>query len=433
MKRQLQTCPPVTAGILRLLGWNTLLLVAGLALVAAGGEAWLRLTKPFMATEHCLNGRFIPEVGYLPAPRSVCRITNQLDYWTVQRANRFGFFDREPPSWERPDIAQSCHVTAIGDSFVMAKHVSIAAKFHVRLEELAAQRLPNLNVTTSAFGRDDTGQIAQLPFYDNFARQFRPKLVVLVFVVNDFSNNSPTLTAVRRGWDPDHPISRASARRDANGAMQLVPPSPAPQALVSSSDRRPRPLAPRMHLSSSWFSAWLNAKWNKLVPKAKWSKLVPEVKLGSLRKNAEELRRRPAYASLFDDGWLPTAHRYINQQFKQAYLPKVFEDALAFTAFALDQFQERTERDGVSLAVLASHTVGGAGHPAFERLRALIDARRIPLVSQHDHILRQGGRLRDAHFSHDNHWSAKGHQWTAEALLEHLAQHPEICAPRKPE
>ena len=34
-----------------------------------------------------------------------------------------------------------------------------------------------------------------------------------------------------------------------------------------------------------------------------------------------------------------------------------FEDALQYTAFALEQFEERADRDGTRLVILASHTL----------------------------------------------------------------------------
>ncbi len=90
---------------------------------------------------------------------------------------------------------------------------------------LAARHLPRLDVTTSAFGMFDTGQIAQLPFYDTYARRLHPKLLVLVFFHNDFWNNSPVLTALRRGLDPDR-LPRASIARGEDGALTLRPPDP---------------------------------------------------------------------------------------------------------------------------------------------------------------------------------------------------------------
>ena len=123
---------------------------------------------------------FVPGVGFMGEPGAVVRWTNRRDFWQVSRFNRHGFLDREPPVKE--PAAGARHVTVIGDSFVEAKQVPIADKLHVRLEVLAAQRLSRLNVTASAFGRIATGQLAQLAWYDEFARKRSPKLIVLVFV-----------------------------------------------------------------------------------------------------------------------------------------------------------------------------------------------------------------------------------------------------------
>lgn len=50
------------------------------------------------------------------------------------------------------------------------KEVAVPDKLQVRLEALAAGELPELEVTTSAFGMAAIGQISQLPFYDAFSR-----------------------------------------------------------------------------------------------------------------------------------------------------------------------------------------------------------------------------------------------------------------------
>ena len=159
--------------VLRLAGWNALLLMIGLALIGLAGEVWIRQTVPFATVRE--PRVFVPGVGLLWPPDTEIRWTNMLDFWTVQRTNRLGFLDREPPSPER--AAESCHIAVIGDSFVEALSVSIAEKFHVRLEETAARELPHLDITTSAFGLSGTGQIEQLAFYDEYARPLRPRLV----------------------------------------------------------------------------------------------------------------------------------------------------------------------------------------------------------------------------------------------------------------
>ena len=184
---------------LRLVGWNALFLVAGLALIGVVGEAYFRLTVPFVESDapYAWSSR----VGTIFTPNADVRWTNGLDLWTESRTNSIGFVDREPIGIER--AAASCHVAMIGDSYVEALQVPIADKFHVRLEALATQELPHLDVTTSAFGVSGTGQINQLAYYDEFARYLRPALLVLVFVKNDFMNNAPILEGLHQGVDPD--------------------------------------------------------------------------------------------------------------------------------------------------------------------------------------------------------------------------------------
>ena len=136
--------------VARLAGWNAALILAGLALIAIAGEAWLRLTgPPFGWSERSLPSRFAPGAGVLWQPHAEVRHTNDLDYWTTQRANSLGFLDREPPDPAR--AAASCHVAVFGDSFVDALEVPIADKLQVRIEALAAASLPRLDVTASAW------------------------------------------------------------------------------------------------------------------------------------------------------------------------------------------------------------------------------------------------------------------------------------------
>ena len=143
-------------------------------------------------------------------------------------------------------------------------------------------------------------------------------------------------------------------------------------------------------------------------------------------------RRSPDLAALLD-GWRPTTRGYIPAPFKYRQdLPAVYEDALDFTAFGLDQFKERADRDGAALVILSTQHMGTRGNLGFDRLTALAEARGIPVIDYYDYVLRQGADpKRDARWLHDNHWNAAGHQWAAEALLEYLKQNQEICTMRK--
>ena len=399
--------------MLRLLGWNALLLGVGVVLAAMAGEAYLRLTTPFTGSSRPLE--FVLNVGPLWPPNTEIRFTNGLDFWNVSRTNSLGFLDREPPSPER--AAATCHIAMIGDSFVEAAQVPIPDKFHVRLEELAADELPHLDVTTSAFGIENTGQVQQLPFYDEYARLLHPKLLVLVFVFNDFTNNAPVLRALALRGGIRHNFLEPTVRRRSDGKLELawsrprdqIPLSPRPQA--SWAARAMDKAAARSRLAF-----WLRAKKRSLFPSAR--EYV-------FHRKVEALRRQPGYAALFE-GWRSRRYEIIDM-FTRRDLPPFFEDALQYTAFALEQFQQRADRDGAKLVILASHTLKVHGTLTFERLSEMAAILGIPVIDQSDYILRQGAEITDARWPHDFHWNAAGHRWAAEALLEYLAEHPAVC------
>ena len=371
-------------------GWNVLCLSLGAALIFIDWKAWIYLRTPF--TEVRLPTRFVPGVGLLNEPGAEARWTNHVDFWVAQRANRWGFLDREPLP---PDqAAQTCHIAFIGDSFVEAREVPVADKFHVRLEELAARALPRLNITTSAYGRRATGQINQLPFYDEYARRLRPKLVVLVFFYNDFRDNHRLLTGIFKGWDPDQ-SPYVVAEKTATGAFALRPPDPAWRRLPIPGEPRDARLHPRLR--------------------------------------AELLAQRPRYQSGIEAALsiglesLSADGSRLRKLLQEPTLPPLFGEVVEFTAFALDEFQRRVADDGASLWLFLTLGVRGAADPIRVVMEDLAEARGIPVVSQRDYIMRQGRRVREGVFSSDAHWNLTGHRWAAEALLERLRQHPEVC------
>ena len=417
---------------LRVIGWNVLIAVAGLALVAGGAEIYLRLTWPFAHIER--PTAFVPGVGPLIRPGAEVRHTNIKDFWTVQRANSLGFLDREPIDPRR--AAESCHIAMIGDSFVEAAEVPIADKFHVRLEELAARALPGLDVTTSAWGVRRTGTIAQLPLYDAYARRMKPKILVLVVFGNDFRDNVPLYEAIRSGADPDRrPF--LTAVRSANGTIALTP------ARRGRSDeaglrleRLPTPpsLWPARIVESlrpdSYFANYL---WKLYAlydahPSAEQRRRQRELYI-------EILRQRPHYAYILPDFSSGTQARKDAWAWGSIYgwerlmrgSPRAREYILDFTAFGIDRFKERADRDGAAFLILSVPEPGARRDWAVEELNAMARERGVALIDLHDYIARQGGDVRGSRFAHDVHWNAAGHRWAAEALLEWLARNRDAC------
>ena len=373
----------MSGGALRIVAWNLLLLAAGLVLIVGAGEAWLRLTVPFV--ERSIATHFVSDVGLMLRPDTEMRHFKFFDFWTVSRTNSLGFLDREPIGPAR--AAESCHVTMIGDSFVAAREVPVADKFHVRLEEMAIRDLPGLDVTTSAFGLSGTGQINQLPFYDKFARPLRPRLLVLVLVANDFINNYYPVVK---------PLPYMSARKSEDGSIQLLPPDPAfrnfPPYSWNPPNSWPRAFSYRVYMSS-YFGQWLTSRVE-------------------LFTGGGGIKFRDEIAALLtpenDSSWS--------------------REVLAFTAFGLDEFRKRADRDGISLVLLSTHSLGTRGDVLFDHMSAMAEARDIPVIDQYDYIRRQGGLVREAYWEHDYHWNEQGHQWAAESLLEYIEKNPDVCS-----
>ena len=414
--------------VARLAGWNALVLFALLLAAAGGAEVWLRLTVPFRG--NVLPVQLVPGVGVTRPPHEEFRYTNGVEFWAVSRINSLGFLDREPPAPGR--ATESCHVTLIGDSFVEGREVLVADKAQVRLEELAARELPELDVTTSAFSYSDTGQISQLAFYDAFARGLSPDVVVLVAVENDFYDNSLPFEAYFHGFHPDFP-PHLFARRGADGEMEFVPPA---DGRDFGANRLPA-LPPLEAASTRNHVEWKLREWSYLADRLwlefggnPWVFRPREERLRALNRRAALVSLHPLHAD-FALGWNGEARFDApHAPFLEEDPPPAFRDALDVTRFALEQFRERAERDGAALVLLASHTLGGEGDPLFELLGGLaadVGGRGIPVISQSDHVRAAGDEVEDVHWRYDYHWNATGHRRAAEAILEWLKEHPEVC------
>ena len=106
--------------------WNALFIISGLLLIALAGEAYFRLTRPFMQTSAPFQ--FVDGVGLIREPNSELRYTNLSEnLYIASRVNSQGFLDREPVSAE--SAAEGCHIAFIGDSFVEGREASISDNF----------------------------------------------------------------------------------------------------------------------------------------------------------------------------------------------------------------------------------------------------------------------------------------------------------------
>ena len=390
----------------RVLGVNMLLSLVGVGVVVLAGEVWLRRSVPFVLNPS--PPRFVPGVGLLYEPHGEARHTDLRDYWTISRANRLGFLDREPVTPER--AASSCHLALVGDSFVVAREVEVPVKVQVQLEALAARERPDLDLTTSAFGIYGTSQVSQIPLYDAFVRPLRPKVVVLQATPNDYTGNSGALFEVVFGAPGIR--SYARAERGTDGRIGLTLPDRAPPA---ARERSPFFL------------------WNLLERGSAW---------GEVRRHRDRRRRYGRWRRLSGvtaslAGWRPpvtlgTGLDVVGSGLLEARgagsgPAPAYAEALELTGFALDEFAARAARDGSHLVLFLHYFFGQSRDDAME---VLAEERGIPVVDQYRYITgAAGGNPADADFRRDMHWSPLGHRWAAEALWEYLEARPALCGP----
>lgn len=368
---------------------------------------------PFLNFTKKTTVRYVDRVGFTFEPQSVASETNYLEFGATSTANSLGFLDREPMA----PVSTECHVAIIGDSFVEAAQVSTAEKVQRLLEKSAQERFPDWRLRTSAFGFRGTGQLNQLPFYQLYARNYRPRLVVLVFVSNDFADNSPIISSLRTGTHPDFPLW-TSARRTDQGMRIIESDVRWRDNIVDISGTHRATINPLHHLlrEKSGLYKWL---WLRLSLKYDLVAGLEPRPRDSVRARADLFRRDPRTEPLMS-AWDDRYATNLDGEFNSMTLDPLYQEAYEFTRFGLEQFKQQTTNDGAKLVILVASQVRSLNSVVYAKVEELGREVGIPVIDQYDFIVRHGGDPRRALYQFDMHWTPEGHRWAAEALLEYL-------------
>ena len=174
---------------------GALVLLVGFGFVSAAlaAEAALRfagyrqprLLDPAVRASYRLepNAHFLYR-GFLPG--------SFIDFENAVDLNQLGFHDADVAP-ERPSSA-TYRLMVLGDSYVAAFEVPLAATFHKRLEAALAARDPftRASYQVIAFGQGNRAQQAELDWLRRYGPVYRPDAVLLVFFCgNDVMENSP--------------------------------------------------------------------------------------------------------------------------------------------------------------------------------------------------------------------------------------------------
>lgn len=410
--------------------WNVVLVIASLTLSLLVIEVALRWRFPIKKST--LPTIFDPRVGLILKPGSEMRSTNYSDYALKQRANSLGFLDREPRGAKEPGTFR---ILALGDSFVEAQQLPIADKLHVLLEGMLAKRYPERRFETAALGRSGAGTAAELAYYETYGRAFRPDLVVVVFVHNDFADNSPLIGSVTYGGWPEHPPWPLFEPDGNGGFRQLTADSALSRKMI---DIQPVPeiaFGLRERLGRSRLVRWAitvaDRRW-------RWSH-ARQTKLETRR--LARLRTDPRYAGRLA-GWRYPDDLDKNDMFFAKEMPPVFDEAEVITDHAFALLAEAGRRDGFKLLVLAIPPCSVT--PWWKRnQREIVDKGQLlrlqRIAARHDFpvldlatAFAKRGDPRDAEWPHDSHWTQTGHRWTAEAIAEFIAAHEESVFGARP-
>ena len=347
--------------------------------VLASAEVYLRAANKFPKSQIAVPRRFVPGVGFQYEPRAQLRWTNGLDFWSVQRTNSLGFADREPTV---PKPVGTFRILLVGDSFVEALQVPLQQKLQSLLGERLRQAFPRRNFDVVAMGYQGTGQANQLPFVEKYNASLTADLVVLLFVNNDFANNSSLLESVRRGCAPDdQPL--LFFKIDANGQCH------------------------RNEISSEFREREIPG-----ATEAGRMKILEGLSADYQRKLSD---------------WDPQKDPIDSVFFKEGKLPPAFEEAIELTKCTFVAWKTLAEKDHFRLVLMATDNLTKGAwmkneeYGQIDRLKSISRELSLPLLDLYPIFSRKGG-VALARWKHDGHWNPTGHRWAAEALIDFLTR-----------
>jgi lysophospholipase L1-like esterase len=368
----------ITRSLLENVVPGTLIVIVLLLLLGGGGEIYMRSAGMFPKSRATWPSGFDPTMGWRFDPGGEVRWTNGLSYWTVSRANSLGFLDHEP---RVPKPKGTFRILLIGDSFVQGAEVPLEKRIPTIMAKELARALPDRPTDVVALGYSGTGQSNQLPYYEQIGRKLEPDLVVLVFVSNDFANNSSILEGVRNGWGPDNP-PRLFFRSGPNGECSRIP---------------------------------IDANWQQhVIPKSSYLDRIAYLRNAS-----------PDYKAKLED-WNPTEDEARNMDFAffaPEKLPLVFEDAVRSTKCSFAAWKSDLERDRVPFVVALAENVHAYRPPTENgqliRVAKQLNELGIAWLDLYPEFAKRG-KVDNAKLKFDGHWSAVGHAWAAESIVDYL-------------
>lgn len=396
---------------------NCVILISAVLFVLAALESFIRLTSDIVPWP---GYKFYPEAGFLHDK-------------SLKGINSFGFMDVER-NIEKP--ANTFRVILLGDSFVDGQEV--ATKFEQSLQPKVSDK----KVEVIPMGISGTGTVNELIFLEQFGLQLKPDLVVVLFVPNDFANNSNILEAVRLRFHPFKP-GRPFLMKTATG-IERIPPSLEYQK-YSLAELPPHPQQGVLRLPEKFLDkAFGFSQLYQLIRSKLYFLDVDSMYHRFDGEYAYRLSQLWCIPSVQDslEGWNYPHDLDMDAMFlaNGEAIPKAFHDALDYTTFTLKQFKSYARERGFHFLFVATDSCTffpqswlDDWKSTGEKLKRTINpsnfTRRVRDVAQKADVdfldlypafskLRD---IRDAHLPNDNHWSPHGQTLAGELMAEDVA------------
>lgn len=398
-------------------------------------EVYYRLTtqdKPEQRYEK-INQRPVtvtPELGMIFAPNQYTTRSNGYDYHVKQKSNKFGFLDRDH-DLEKPEGVY--RILFLGDSYIEAVQVAIKDKVHSILErKLNEKRMPK-KVECIALGFSGFGTANQLLYYENLGKKFNPDLVVVLFIANDFMNNSPILHGINEGWYPykaprfffeyDHKKNQFITVPHVLDSYKYMIPVKAPPK------KKEIPLA-----TDKWLSWSLFYKESRSVLKEYLGREEMQEKIDDIyTQRFKFLKDNYPFIKEKLEDWNYPKDLGLNTMYYAEKMPQVFEESMKLTDLCFSELKRRTAENKSKL-IIASGTFFKNGNIEpekygrkcdpdgfFKKLKKLTDKHSIPLIDLYEEFLKRG-TIEETRWRYDSHFNKTGHRWAADAIQDYIVK-----------
>lgn len=399
----------------RLPAWGARLITAAVsASLALLFSLWLveQLT-PRAAVPNRWECDFFPGVGvHLKASTPVVWSgppTNPWEFTANDVTNEHGFLDESWPAQRQPG---EFRVVILGDSFAEGAQVERTQRFGRVLEHRLNS--PGRSVRVITLANAGLGTANQLAYWRFLGKTLQPDLVLVLFVANDWRNNSPELECRQQGWDIQHP-PRFFMDLDATGRVIEYAADPNWGQFIDPAQRS------RYH--------------DRLQPRPWWRRFWNASTYDPARTQEEILDQFDGQ----DWNGCPVDDLFYLAEDR---LPEVAKKAICLTELAFRKLRDEVTQAGAEFRVVRATTrfelkgtkIGGAWPRDPEnhtrRLAELFDSLQIPWLDLAP-MFRKQPRPLEAHWRVDGHWSATGHRWAAEATADWLSHRKVATRPAK--